>query len=86
MQMAESRSLLREFLKTVILFMKEVIIMSTLQAAIEAIQSLKLKSRAKNVRVSDKLLGKFKGIIPENKSSTQFIKDLRNTMYGKLAN
>lgn len=78
--------LLREFLETVILFVKGVIIMSTLQAAIDAVQSLKLKSRAKSVRVSDKLLGKFKGIIPENKSSTQFVKELRNTMYGKLTN
>lgn len=57
--------------------------MSTLQEAIEAVESIKLRTKSRKISIADKLLGKFKGIIPEGKTSTQFIKELRKSLYGK---
>lgn len=58
--------------------------MSTLQQAIQALGSIKIKPKRKKVSIADRLLGKFKGIIPKGKTSTQFIKELRGTLYGKI--
>lgn len=57
---------------------------STLQEAIEALELVKVKSKSRKTKIADKLLGKFKGIIPSGKSSTQFIKELRGSLYGKI--
>ncbi|MEA3368739.1 MAG: hypothetical protein U9Q24_00045 [Candidatus Ratteibacteria bacterium] len=58
--------------------------MSTLQQAIEALELIKIKPKPKKTNIADKLLGKFRGIIPEGKTSTHFIKELRGTLYGKV--
>lgn len=57
--------------------------MTTLKDAIEAIKSIKI-SPSKKTKIADELLGKYKGIIPKGKTSTEFIKELRNTLYGKI--
>lgn len=61
--------------------------MTTLQDAMEAIGSLKinpLKKTEEKTRIADELLGKYKGIIPKDKTSTEFIRRLRSTLYGKI--
>lgn len=52
----------------------------------EAIDSLKtLQRRPETTRkVSDELLGKYKGIIPVDKTSTELIKELRGSLFGKV--
>ena len=55
---------------------------STLQEAAEALGKVKAK-KAKPARIADKLLGKFKGVIPKGKTSTEFVKGLRGDLYGK---
>ncbi len=57
--------------------------MATLQEAMEAIEMRKISSKSQGRSIADKLLGKFKDIIPQGKTSTQFIKELRNSLYGK---
>ena len=67
---------------THIIFVKqEVIIMATLQ---EAIEIRKIHTKIQKRGIADKLLGKFKGIIPNGKTSTQFIKELRESLYDKI--
>ena len=58
--------------------------MATLQDAVEAVKAIKISSWIKKPKVAEKLLGKFKGIIPEGKTSSQFIKELRGSLYGKI--
>jgi hypothetical protein len=58
--------------------------MPTLQDALESLKELKLTSLPKKKKISQELLGKFKGIIPAGKNSTQFIKELRTNLYGKV--
>jgi len=56
---------------------------STLQQAIEALGPLKVVKQPASI--VDKLSGRFKGIIPPDKTSTQFIKELRGNLYGKTS-
>jgi hypothetical protein len=56
---------------------------STLKEAINSIKLLSVVSESEK-KISDELLGKYEGIIPLGKTSTEFIKDLRKTMYGKV--
>jgi hypothetical protein len=59
--------------------------MTTLQEAIQAIEPLKVKiGSGHHKNIADKLLGQYKGILPENKTSTQFIHEMRNSLYGKV--
>jgi hypothetical protein len=58
--------------------------MSTLQEAIEAVQWLRTKPQSRTARVADKLLGKFKGLIPPGSTSTKVVKALRRSLYGKF--
>jgi hypothetical protein len=59
--------------------------MSTLKDVIESLKVLKLTTKIKKlVSIADELLGKYKGIIPSEKTSTQLIKELRGTLYGKI--
>ncbi|MCK4325267.1 hypothetical protein KAU86_01625 [bacterium] len=58
---------------------------STLQEAVQALKTIKVKPCIpRKKKVADELLGKFKGIIPGGKTSTQFIKELRASLYGKI--
>lgn len=57
---------------------------STLKEAIEAIEFLRVKKYSPKLNIADKWLGKFKGIVPKRKTSTQYIKELRSTLYGKI--
>ena len=56
---------------------------STLKDAIESLRLIKIEHPARKTKIADELLGKFKGILPSGKSSTQFIKELRGNLYGK---
>jgi len=58
--------------------------MTTLKEAIEAIRSIKTIPISKRTSVANELLGKYKGIIPKDKTSTEFIRSLRNSLYGKI--
>ena len=56
---------------------------STLKDAIKSIKSLSAPSKSEK-KICDELLGKYEGIIPPEKTSTEFIKEFRKTMYGKV--
>ena len=61
--------------------------MTTLQQAIEAINSIKMTLHIvpkKKTKIADELLGAFKGAIPKGQTSTQLIRHLRDTLYGKI--
>jgi len=56
---------------------------STLKEAIDSLKALQ-KQIEQVKKVSDELLGKYKGIIPAEKTSTEFIKGLRGSLFGKV--
>lgn len=56
---------------------------STLKEAINSIKSLPIPSESEK-KISEELAGKYEGIIPSGKTSTEFIKELRKTMFGKV--
>ena len=56
---------------------------STLKEAIDSISTLK-RYHETGRKVSDELLGKYKGIIPDGKPPTEFIKELRYSLFGKV--
>lgn len=56
---------------------------STLKEAISSLKTLQKRPRPKE-RVSDKLLGKYAGIVPRGKTSTEFIRELRSAAFGKM--
>ena len=62
--------------------------MTTLQQVIESVKNIKVSQQnttfAHKKGFAVKFLGKFKGITPKGKTSTEYIKELRNTLYGKL--
>lgn len=63
---------------------KEVIDMSTtLQEAVELIKDFKRPIKTK-INIARDLLGKYKGIVPSEKTSTEIIKELRESLYGKV--
>ena len=56
--------------------------MTTLQEAIAAIRAFNVKPpKRKKTNIADELLGKYKGIIPEHKNSSEFLRSLRNSLY-----
>ena len=60
--------------------------MTTLQQAIEVIQAIPMRN-VRTVRkkgIASRLLGKCKGVIPNGKTSTEWIRDLRQALYGKI--
>lgn len=58
--------------------------MTTVQEAIKVIKRNNA-SIPKNKRgLSRQLLGKFKGIIPEGETSAEIIREMRNSLYGKV--
>jgi len=56
---------------------------STLKEAISSLKSLQKFPKPKE-KVADKLLGKYSGIIPKGKTSTEFIRELRSSAFGKM--
>jgi hypothetical protein len=56
---------------------------ATLKEAIDSIKTLQRKPET-DKKVSEDLLGKYKGIIPDGKTSTEFIKDIRGSLFGKV--
>ena len=64
--------------------------MTTLKEAIKAIQSLKApayrrgrhsRSAISKTSICNRLLGKYKGVIPKGKNATAVIRELRNSLY-----
>ena len=59
---------------------------STLQQAVKALQGIEIEKSPRETGLAQKLCGKYKGAIPEGKTSTEFIREeLRETLYGKIA-
>lgn len=56
---------------------------ATLQEAVSSLELIKVKRKSKK-SIADKWLGKFKGAIPENESTTKYIKNMRRSLYGKV--
>jgi len=56
---------------------------STLKEAVNSLKILKKSPKLKG-KVSEELLGKYSGIIPKGKTSTEFIRELRSTAFGKM--
>ncbi len=56
---------------------------TTLKDAINSIKTLSSITKLKK-KISDELLGKYEGIIPKGKTSTEFIRDIRGTLFGKV--
>jgi len=60
--------------------------MTTLKEAEKLLETISPKIRRNQSKkgITEKWLGKFKGIIPDGKSSTEYIRELRATLYGKI--
>ena len=56
---------------------------STLKEAISSLKVLQKSPKLKK-KVSGELLGKYAGIIPKGKTSTEFIRELRSSAFGKI--
>jgi hypothetical protein len=50
----------------------------------EILKSTKMFRKRKEGKISEKWLGKFEGAIPSGKTSTEYLKELRGTLYGKI--
>lgn len=58
---------------------------TTLQQAFETLESLRRFPAARRRRkVASALAGKLKGLLPEGMTSAAFIRNLRDSLYGKL--
>ncbi len=53
-----------------------------LEKLIKALESIETKAKA-DMNFADKWLGAFEGVIPEGLTSTEYIKKLRESCYGK---
>lgn len=58
--------------------------MTTLQQAIASIKGLKKTTKASKKKFATELLGKYKGITPSAKSSTEVVRELRRSLHGKV--
>ncbi|MBI3814615.1 MAG: hypothetical protein HY279_09155 [Nitrospinae bacterium] len=56
---------------------------TTLQEAVELIKDFKRPVKTKK-NIAGGLLGKYKGIVHSEKTSTEIIKELRESLYGKI--
>ena len=56
---------------------------TTLKDAVNSIKTLSSAIKLKK-KTSDELLGKYEGIISKEKTSTEFLRDLRSTLFGKI--
>jgi hypothetical protein len=50
----------------------------------ELLKSTKMFREKKEGKISKKWLGKFEGAIPPGKTITEYLKELRGTLYGKI--
>lgn len=57
--------------------------LSTLKEAMRSLKSVQSFDKPKG-GVSDGLLGKYAGIVPEGKSSAEFVREQRASAYGKV--
>ena len=57
--------------------------LSTLKEAMRSLKSVQPAQEPKG-SVSDGLLGKYAGIVPEGKASTEFVREQRASAYGKV--
>ena len=53
-----------------------------LEKLIKALESMETKAKA-DKNFADKWLGAFEGVVPEGLTSTEYIKKLRESCYGK---
>lgn len=60
-----------------------VILPTTLKDAINSIKAFSSITKLKK-KTSDELLGKYEGIIPKGKTSTEFLRELRGTLFSKI--
>lgn len=56
---------------------------STLKEALSFLKTMKPAAKSKG-SLSDSLLGKYAGIVPEGKTSSEFVREQRSTSYGKV--
>lgn len=56
--------------------------LSTLKQALKSLNSTQPQTPRPNV--ADGLLGKYSGILPEGRSSAEFVRELRDSRYGKV--
>jgi len=57
--------------------------LSTLKDAVMSIKTVQPEQKPKG-NVSDGLLGKYAGIVPEDKTSAGFVREQRASAYGKV--
>jgi hypothetical protein len=50
----------------------------------EILKSTRMFREKKQEKIGKKWLGKFEGAIPPDKTSTEYLKELRGTLYGKI--
>ncbi|MGC1122583.1 MAG: hypothetical protein WBA22_15970 [Candidatus Methanofastidiosia archaeon] len=50
----------------------------------EILKSTRMFREKKQEKIGKKWLGKFEGAIPSDKTSTEHLKELRGTLYGKI--
>jgi len=50
----------------------------------EILKSTEMFRKKKDGKIGKKWLGKFEGAIPSDKTSTEYLKELRGTLYGKI--
>ena len=53
--------------------------LSTLKEAINSLKMLSTPSRTTGESIADALLGKYAGVLPQDKSSTEVIRELRSS-------
>lgn len=59
---------------------------TTLREALASIYDLKEATKDRKKNIANELLGKYKGIIPPDKASTEIIRKLRSSLHGKTKN
>lgn len=60
--------------------------MTTLKEAIHALETIRMTQVPKAVnktKTADELLGKYQGVLPTGKTSSEYIHQLRNNLYGQ---
>ena len=67
--------------------------MTTLQELIEILEATKKSTRISSKsfhpkrrkrKIIEQLLGKYKGVIPKGKTSTEYLRELSESLYGKI--
>ncbi len=50
----------------------------------EILKSTEMFRKKRKGKIGKKWLGKFEGAVPSDKTSTEYLKELRRTLYGKI--